>query len=254
VFSAHIANASKIGDVHLSMRSQARFRELKKYFPNLPKAVSSNVLFCGTVEDDRWACASSSGYKHTEDPNETTCVDCLRKAKEFGYSQSLGEEVNGFRLSEHSFRNITNWIPDDCKIVVSSKGIEVVDSFTEETLKEKTIKRAATLAAEKCFKPFSSDFITKNDSYLSNDVYDYNNNKYYIQGVNFDSNKKEFNGLILKTAKSETLSNMTFTELFKLGFHLKDGTPCGDYVNDRGRFVDSEVSDGLGIGMIDLLQ
>jgi len=252
----HVTNSSKHGEIHLSIYGVSRFNDVKSRFPSLKNSgITHSIIFCEYDAADPWR-KTSSKKKYTEHPDLATCPECLSLAKVFGYGhESTNLEKTSskkLRLSERSINNIPNWIPANCEINISSKGIALVDELTEERFKELSIKKAAILAAEKCFKPFSSDSISKNESCLSNDIYDYDNNKYSIQGLNFDKDLKIFNGFILKDSNNK-LSNITFKHLLLNGYHFFNGSPCGDYVKDRKRFVDSEIDEGLGIDIMNVL-
>jgi hypothetical protein len=250
----NIANRTKHGDIHIAISGRQRFNELKRTY-SLPRSFQSNEIFClSGSEFKRWS-RTSSGKKYTENPEFATCTACLLKAVELSYgdgsSQSETSNKSSFRLSKSSVMNITNWIPDSCSIVISSEGIKVSDSLTDEKFDAKSIDQASVIIAEKCFKELSPKFVQEDEKYLTNDIYDFNNNKFIIQGLNFDKKSKKINGFIL-ASKTNNLVSLSFKEIFQLGYHLKDGTPCGEYLEKRSRMVESEVHDSLGIEMMDL--
>lgn len=257
VLNRRIINQSKSGVIHLAITSMSRFSELNRIFPSIRAAgMQRGTIFCECDSAESWL-RTSSKKKYTESPDVATCEYCIGAARDWGYrngsSNNNKSHLNKFLLSDKTISNITNWIPESCNINISSKGIVLVDELTGEQLSQISIQRAAMAAVEKCFKPLSSDFIAKNEGYLSKEILDTKNISYTIQGLSFDRDLKVFNGLILKSFKDSELYTVTFEELLQLGYHLKDGSPCGDYVKDRKKIVDSEVDEDLGIDMIDLV-
>ena len=253
VLNTHVANINKNGDIHLAVPSAARERVIKRAFPNLPRNFQSSSLFC-RMERGSYRDRTSSGRRYTENPSAATCTECIAKAAEWNYGDlatiSDSGDSSRFRLSKNSVHNIINWIPDSCRIVVSSKSIKVIDSVTNEEIEVKNIDRAAVVVAEKCFKEFSSEEAVSNKNIFSKKIFDFSNNQYVVQGLNINDKKKKFDGFILKSSKGNNLINLTFAQLFNQGYHFEDGTPCGEYTDNRQPLVSSEIEeDGIGIGI-----
>jgi hypothetical protein len=246
-FSDHITNSNKGGYVHLGI-SDKRLSQLKAAYPNLNSGVWSNTKFCG--KNNYTYSYSTSGKKWTENPDLVTCQKCLDAAIKLGYIFSnFPMDDEPLRLAKESIRQVANWIPNSCKIQITSKGIFVEDDVTAEVNKVESINKAAILIGERCFKSFDPGSSFPPDL-LIKDIYDANNNKYTVQGVNIKKETGLFDGLILLPAKNNNLKNLTFMQLFKSGFHFQDGTPCGEYVEDR---KPSEAEkDAMGIDIIDI--
>jgi hypothetical protein len=244
----HIVNRGKRGNIHIAV-SKNRFELLKKAFPNLPDSFTWGRKFC--MMENGYD-GHVSGRQHTESPASSNCNKCRQKAREWEYGVLNLNSKGTFRLSKTSMQKITSWIPTNCQIVVSCQGIEVVDGLTGERIKVESIAKASVLIAEKCFKPFDPPNLVGDIPFLTKDIYDFNNGKYFAQGINISKTTGKFNGLILRSAKNDQLQNLTFTQLFELGFHFEDGTPCGEYVKNRQPFVETEVEESMGIDFMEL--
>ena len=129
-FSPHITNASKRGDIHLSISSSARMRVFKDNFSKIPRNLCQNDKFC-QARVNSWN-ATASGYRYTENPTLATCRDCISKANAWEVFDNTNCVSNGkFRLSKVSIKNLVKWIPTNCEVLINNKGINVIDGLTE---------------------------------------------------------------------------------------------------------------------------
>lgn len=251
-FNRYITNDYKDGDVHLAIYNIKRLQELRKYFSGIPQNLSSGNKFCMVGQG---YAGRSSGYRYSEDPSVATCPLCLEMAKNWNYGviDSHVEKNGKFLLSNFSVEKITQWIPPNCSIIISSKSIKVKDEITKEELDVKDIFSASALIAEKCFEPFSSEEAAFNKDILKENIYDIHNAKFIIQGLNYDTKNNIFDGFILRGLKGNNIvSNMTFQQMFNSGFHFESGMPCGSYIKNRKPFVTTEVSENLGVVVPDV--
>jgi hypothetical protein len=247
-FSPHITNASKRGDIHLSISSSARMRVFKDNFSKIPRNLCQNDKFC-QARVNSWN-ATASGYRYTENPTLATCRDCISKANAWEVFDNTNCVSNGkFRLSKVSIKNLVKWIPTNCEVLINNKGINVIDGLTKETIKVDSIDKAALLIAEKCFKPFTNEEFCGSEDLLSKSIYDFSSIQYEIQGVNFDKKTKKFSGLILKNCSNNQLANLTFEMLLELGYYFKGGGPCGSYLKNRKALVDTDIKENMGINV-----
>jgi len=251
-FDPHVTNKNATGDIHLSIRTKARWEELKEIFPGVP---SYKHKFCGgfvnTTQYSSYNGSYTTPSRYTEDPSVATCSLCLQKAEQLDYKVSIAQISNApnLTLSQESIDNIELWIPVECSIIIEANKIRLVDIATDEDIEVKSIQQACLLITDKCFEPMSYKDVMKDNGAISTKIFDSKGETYTVQGLNLDTESGKFDGLILRSVKKTSqLITLTFSELFYSGFYFEGGAPCGSYLKDREPLTQSEIQETLGIG------
>ena len=228
-------------DVHIGFCANSRLVEARRYYSRNDLPSSSMRLFCGTER---------TMMRYTEDPSVVTCPDCLAHARSFGYCGLISNEEGEFSsgtsrsssnsivLHNDSVTKVVNWVPKDCAIIISNGKIIVRDEKIKNDVEVNSLHKACKVIIESFFEPFQSETILANTSIFSKTISTHGNKRFNVQGFKYDAATQKIDGLILKAEKgNKDLMEATFEDIFYMGYHFEDGSPCGSYVKDRTPIV-----------------